>query len=320
MSVSRLVISLLIGGLGSCIAVTGHDALIRSHLSVTSAGQVQRAGNHKEANPQQPADPAWSYPKCNTWAAANCKGDHMPSHFAAQTTCKPTCTKEICCTKLVDLGSGKCKGAEQLDWVPEVPNLEACKTMMHTAGITFFAYAANTKRCWNHNAVIVNAGCTTAAACCDCDNCKMEQKTLTGNWRFYRFQWASCPPHMSCPIPGGGNGVSGVEAVCGKGYDLEGGTASQYTYCKNWQAGTGTPATTEVAVSAGLAGVAQCKSHCDADDACTHFGKYGVKCEGTCSTSWNTRCFIIRDCGTQSVNDAGNYGAVYCKKVWHSSR
>lgn len=262
MRFSALVTSILIGGLGSCVAASGHEALIRSHLSVSSAGQLQHSEQPKDegtakvkeapalkraetakvavikeetnaikktakevdskvavqkkektVGDQQPAEEAYQYTYCNAWADTGCTGDYFPSLYATESECRlpenpgtvPVCSKDVCCTKKVFLGLGKCEGAQETDWVPDVQSLEACQTMMHTAGITFWAYAADTKRCWNHNSVNENSECQTSAACCQCTNCQMQTSSVLGNWKFYRFMWADCPSHITCPTSGGGN-------------------------------------------------------------------------------------------------------------------
>lgn len=265
MGFSALVTSILIGGFGSCVVASGHEALIRSHLSVSSAGQLQHSEQPKDegtakvkeapalkraetakvavikeetkaikkaakevdskvavqkkeknAGDQQSADEAYQYTYCNAWADNGCTGDTwFPSLYATETECRlaenpgtvPVCSKEVCCTKRVFLGIGKCEGAQELNWVPNVQTFEDCQTMMHTAGITFWAYAKDTKRCWNHNSVNENSECQTSAACCQCTNCQWQTESVpsTGTWRSYRFMWADCPSHITCPTSGGGN-------------------------------------------------------------------------------------------------------------------
>ena len=110
-----------------------------------------------------------------------------------------------------------------------------------------------------------------------------------------------------------------VSDACGAGYELHGyptpDDTTGYYSCLNWDAGTGSPPTTLHTVSAGTAGVQECKALCDADSTCTYFTKYGAYCD-PCHSSWETRCYLIRQCGglphVRQVSQP--FGAVTCEK------
>lgn len=107
--------------------------------------------------------------------------------------------------------------------------------------------------------------------------------------------------------------------ACGPGYELQGypneDDTTGYYSCQNYLEGSGSPPTSEHAVSAGTAGVQECAALCDADLTCTHFGKYGAYCDGPCDSSWETKCFLIGDCGEQQLyKKQRGFGAVYCEK------
>jgi len=105
---------------------------------------------------------------------------------------------------------------------------------------------------------------------------------------------------------------------CGSGYLLQGvpaGSVAGYKYCSNYEKGKGNPATTHHTVSSGVEGVAECKKLCDDDLSCTYYAKYGAYCNGICKSAWETKCIIIRNCGTQvKYPNTGGYGAVWCQK------
>lgn len=103
---------------------------------------------------------------------------------------------------------------------------------------------------------------------------------------------------------------------CGDGYQLHGypglNDTSGYRYCHNWNNGAATLFRT---VAPGSQGAAECKALCDANpEQCHVYAKYGVFCDGSCDTDYETKCMLIYDCGGWGTNSSmSDMGAIYCE-------
>jgi len=94
------------------------------------------------------------------------------------------------------------------------------------------------------------------------------------------------------------------DARCGPGYSDMVDDVSEYRYCANYQDGDGNPPST-----LSFKSLSDCRSECDSDSSCTHFGSYTF-------ADGELYCYIVRDCGgvltdaTESTD-----GVAWCKAL-----